>query len=192
MCSFKWNWQKATFRCNHWYKCPCILRPTPLPDYFNGCSVGDKTGEEVWDEIRVHVCACMHLRPISGKGLVIFGHGRRAAVTACGLRTEDPVFFLERGGRRGERREGWEWGLGHSLLWMSFYPAASLWLTVGLNWMSEAVSIKCTSCRFSGLKSSLFARWSVFQHWSMKEEFTFGLYSSVFLLKDIWSLKDCL
>ena len=53
----------------------------------------------------------MHLCAISGKALVIFGHGRRAAVTACGLRTEDPVFFLESGGRRGEERRGGRRGI---------------------------------------------------------------------------------
>ncbi len=69
--------------------------------------------------IRLTVCVCA----ISGNGLVIFGHERRGAMTACGLRTEDPVFFLERGGIRGEEKSG---GLGNSLLWMSCYPAASL------------------------------------------------------------------
>lgn len=52
----------------------------------------------------ISVSACVHLCAISGKGLVIFGHGRRGAVTACGLRTEDPVFFLERRESRGEER----------------------------------------------------------------------------------------
>lgn len=47
------------------------------------------------------MCACVHLCAKSGKGLVIFGHGRRGAMTACGLRTEDPVFLLEKGELRG-------------------------------------------------------------------------------------------
>lgn len=96
----------------------------------------------------------MHLCAISGKGLVIFGHWRRGAVTACGLRTEDPVFFLERGGIRGVRG-GW---LRNTLLWMSCYPAVSLWLTVGL---SEAVSVKSTTYQLSGLKSTLLVHWSL-------------------------------
>lgn len=50
------------------------------------------------------VRVCMHLCAISGKDLVIFGYGSRGAVTACGLRTEDPVFFLERG--EEEERSG--------------------------------------------------------------------------------------
>lgn len=45
------------------------------------------------------MCQCTHLCAISGKELVIFGHRRRGAVTACGLRTEEPVFLLERGRR---------------------------------------------------------------------------------------------
>lgn len=57
---------------------------------------------------------------VSGMGLVIFGHRRRGAVTACGLRTEGPVFFLEWGG------EGSGVGMRNSLLWMSCYPAGSL------------------------------------------------------------------
>ena len=68
------------------------------------------------------MCVCMHLCAISGKGLVIFGHGRRGAVTACGLRTERPVFFLESRGEEERRGVG---GQGSSLLWMSCYPAAT-------------------------------------------------------------------
>lgn len=42
-----------------------------------------------------------NLCTISGKGLVIFGGWRRVAATACGLGTEDPVMFLERGALGG-------------------------------------------------------------------------------------------
>lgn len=49
---------------------------------------------------------CMYLSVISGKDLVIFGHRRRGAVTACGLQTQDPVFFLERG-HEEQRIEEW-------------------------------------------------------------------------------------
>lgn len=48
----------------------------------------------------------MRLCALPGKGFVIFGHWRRGAVTACGLGTEDPVYFLEREGLRGAG--GWE------------------------------------------------------------------------------------
>lgn len=46
----------------------------------------------------------MHLCAKPGKALVIFGHGRRGAVTACGPRTEGPLFFMQRGELRGEER----------------------------------------------------------------------------------------
>lgn len=38
------------------------------------------------------------------KRLSYFWSWERGAVTACGLRTEDPVFFLARGELRGEER----------------------------------------------------------------------------------------
>lgn len=57
------------------------------------CNDGEKTGEK--HHTKKRLCA------ISGRGLVIFGQWRRGAVTACGLRTEGAVFFLERGGLRG-------------------------------------------------------------------------------------------
>lgn len=43
-----------------------------------------------------------------GRDLVIFGQGRREAVTACGLRTEDPLFVLQ--GGYEARREQWPRG----------------------------------------------------------------------------------
>lgn len=43
------------------------------------------------------MCVCAHLCVIPGKELVIFGHRRRGAVTACGLRTEEAVFPSEGG-----------------------------------------------------------------------------------------------
>lgn len=64
-----------------------------------------------WDRREVYElnkCVCVHLCEKPGKGLVIFGHGRRGAVTACGLRTEGPVFFTQRGQLRGEEWRG-EW-----------------------------------------------------------------------------------
>lgn len=39
----------------------------------------------------------VRLRVKCGRDLVIFGQGRREAVTACGLRTEDPLFVLPGG-----------------------------------------------------------------------------------------------
>lgn len=150
--------------------------PTPLP---NDASI----------RLNMWVCVCMHFCEISGKALVIFGHGRRGAVTACGLRTEDLVFFLESGGRRGEERSG---ELGNSLLWMPCYPAASLWLTVGLNWMSKAVSLKSTSYQLSGLKSILLAHWSVCFCRSVKEKNTLGLYPAVFCSRTAETLRTVL
>lgn len=70
---------------------------------------------------------CIHLRKKPEKGSDVFGHGRRGAVTACGLRTEDPVFALDRGElRRGERSGKWRGRVRNRLLWMSFYSAGSL------------------------------------------------------------------
>lgn len=119
---------------------------------------------------------------ISGQGSVIFGHGRRGAMTACGLRTEDPVIFLERGGEE-------ECGVGDSVLWMSCYSAASLWLSVGLNWMSEAVSFKSTSYQLSALKTALWNRLCVFIH-DVGSDCRLPPFG--FLPWDTWKLKDCL
>lgn len=59
----------------------------------------------------------VRLRVKCGRDFVIFGRGRREAVTACGLRTEDPLFVLDRGvwGGYEARREQWPgvcWGRG--------------------------------------------------------------------------------
>lgn len=78
------------------------LHPIPFSEDFNSCNDGDETGEKSTKLIRV--CTCVYLSAKSGEGLVIFGHGRRGAMTACGLRTEDLVFFMERGELRGEVR----------------------------------------------------------------------------------------
>lgn len=82
--------------------------------------------------ICVHACICVQ----SGMDLVIFGHGRRGAMTACGLRTEDPVFFLERGEIEERRRGGGAGGLRSPLLWTSCYPAATFltyrWVSVNV------------------------------------------------------------
>lgn len=49
----------------------------------------------------MHSCICVE-KP--GKGLVIFGQAKRGAVTACGLGTEGPVFWMQREESRGEER----------------------------------------------------------------------------------------
>lgn len=49
----------------------------------------------------MHSCICVEK---SGKGLVIFGQAKRGAVTACGLGTEGPVFWMQREESRGEER----------------------------------------------------------------------------------------
>lgn len=101
-------------------------------------------------------------------------------------RSRDGVWSQNRGsslplGKR-ETKRSLGGGGGDSVLWMACYPAASLWLTVGLNWMSEAVSIKSTTYQLSGLKSTLLAHWSVclcVNPWR-RIFFSFGLYPSVF------------
>lgn len=111
------------------------LRQQTFRVYGDGDQPGGKC-QTKW----ARVCACRRTCAISGRGSVIFGDWRRGAVTACGLGTEGPVFFLESGG--GARVDG-----AGGLLWTARCPAASLWLTVELNWMSEAVSIKSTTYR---------------------------------------------
>lgn len=58
------------------------------------------------ESVRLSVCvrACVCERrtcAVSARRSVIPGDRRRGAVTACGLGTEDPVFFLESGRGRG-------------------------------------------------------------------------------------------
>lgn len=111
--------------------------------HFNSCNDGDETGETGMNWISM--CACVHLCAISGKALVIFGHGRRAAVTACGLRTEDPVFFLERGKREEWRVWGGGWGIVYCGCPVTLRPVYDLLLGY---WMSEA--LKSTSRHLFG------------------------------------------
>lgn len=155
---FVWSRQMHPNKIDNWrnpqFKCPCIY----IQHLYQITLTSAAMLKRLLRSIRLNkCCVCMHVCAISGKGLVIFGHWRRGAVTACGPRTVDPVFFLERGGIRGVQG-GW---LRNTLLWMSCYPAVRLWLTVGLNWMSEAVSLKSTTYQPSGLKSTLLVPWSV-------------------------------
>lgn len=76
---------------------------------FKVCIDGDQPGGKCQTKW-ARVCVCRRTCAISGRGSVIFGDWRRGAVTACGLSTEGPLFFLESGvGGRGwmAGRRGW-------------------------------------------------------------------------------------
>lgn len=61
-------------------------------------------------EQSVRLSECVrHTCAVSARRSVISGDRRRGAVTACGLSTEGPVFFLE-SGREGEARGRRLWG----------------------------------------------------------------------------------
>lgn len=58
-------------------------------------------------EQSVRLSECVrHTCAVSARRSVISGDRRRGAVTACGLGTEGPVFFLESGREGEERRPG--------------------------------------------------------------------------------------
>lgn len=85
------------------------------------------------------------LRVKCGSDLVIFGHGRRGAVTACGLRTEDPVFVVDGGAEAvgwGVMRRGEHCGGGEEELTMDGLLPCRQFLTYSLlKWMSVTLCV---------------------------------------------------
>lgn len=125
------------------------FHPTSLSTDFTGRTDDVETGDKV--KVCLHAFVCK-----TWKGLSYFWSLEERSRDGVWSQNRGSTLLHAKGGsweeRRGERSGKWRGRVRNSLLWMSCYPgpAGSLWLTVGLYWMSEVVTVKFSPYQLSG------------------------------------------